>query len=219
MSATDVATAELMSLRPIPGIGPNRLYRAGALSSFGPRAVEQFQGLDVGTLIDLREPKEIQPESIPVLPGLRYRPISLYSGQLPVDRTLGEVQRILLDGRGARLVAVLRAIANATGGSIVVQCQNGGERSGLVIALLSAALGTDRAQILADFAPESFQASDTLWQRDRAALSGTLDWLGEGYGSIPGYLLSKGFTGAELRRLQSLAKHSAPRELRSLVAS
>ncbi|PRA00395.1 hypothetical protein CQ017_05045 [Arthrobacter sp. MYb224] len=219
MSATHVKTAELMSLRPVPGIGPNRLYRATALSSFGPRAMEQFQGLDVGTLIDLRESQEIQPESIPVLAGLRYRAISLYSGQLPVDRTLGEVQRILLDGRGARLVAALRAIANATGGSTVVQCRTGEERTGLVIALLSAALGMDRAQIVADFAPESFRTADTQWQRDRATLSDTLDWLTDSYGSISGYLLSKGFTGAELRRLQSLAKHAAPRELRSLVAS
>ncbi|WP_404287262.1 tyrosine-protein phosphatase [Glutamicibacter arilaitensis] len=219
MSATHAKTAELMSLRPVPGIGPNRIYRAGALSNFGPRAIEQFQGLDVGTLIDLREPQEIQPQSIPVLAGLRYRAISLYSGLLPVDRTLGEVQRILLDGRGARLVAALRAIANATGGSIVVQCRNGGERTGLVLALLAEALGLDRAQILADFAPESFQSSDTQWQRDRATMDSTLDWLTESYGSVAGYLLSKGFTGAELLRLQSLANHSAPRELRSLVAS
>lgn len=219
MSPTRVTTLQPLSLRPIPGIGPKNIYRGVAPQAVGPAHAEQLSQLAVDTLIDLREPTEIRLDALLEIPGLRYRGIALYCGLDPADRTLGQNQRLLLDGRGARLVAAIRAIGQPTQGNTVVVCRTGGRRTGLVIALILAAIGVPRELIIADFAAAFASQEQGTSDQAAQAMNDTLDWLVDGYGSVAGYLLSKGLTGAELQLLRELRGEQSPRILQPLVAS
>jgi rhodanese-related sulfurtransferase len=219
MSPLQVAAAELTSLRPVPGFGTKTIYRGVAPQATDAAYAGQLRLRGITTLIDLREPSEIPREPLGAIDGLRYRGIPLYCGQNPSDRTLSENQRILLDGRGARLVAALRVIAQPADGNTAVVCQSGGKRTGLVIALLLEAMGVARELIIADYASAVREPAYGPPGHIAAALNGTLDWLVESYGSVTGYLLSKGLTGAELHRLLELGTDARASTVRPLVAS
>jgi rhodanese-related sulfurtransferase len=219
MSPLQVAAAELTSLRPVPGFGTKTIYRGVAPQATDAAYAGQLRLRGITTLIDLREPSEIPREPLGAIDGLRYRGIPLYCGQNPSGRTLSENQRILLDGRGARLVAALRVIAQPADGNTAVVCQSGGKRTGLVIALLLEAMGVARELIIADYASAVREPAYGPPGHIAAALNGTLDWLVESYGSVTGYLLSKGLTGAELHRLLELGTDARASTVRPLVAS
>ena len=219
MSPLQVATAELTSLRPVPGFGTKTIYRGVAPQATDAAYAGQLSEHGITTLIDLREPNEISREPLVDIPGLRYRGIPLYCGQNPNDRTLSQNQRILLDGRGARLVAALRVIAQPAEGNTAVICRSGGKRTGLVIALLLEAMGVARELIIADYASAVREPGYGLPGEVAAIMNDTLDWLVESYGSVTGYLLSKGLTGAELHRLLELGTDAPASTVWPLAAS
>jgi|GEM_PF-4276601 len=219
MSPVQVAAAELMSLRPVPGFGTKTIYRGVAPQTTDAAYAGQLRLRGITTLIDLREPREIPHEPLGDIAGLRYRGIPLYCGQNPNDRTLSQNQRLLLDGRGARLVAALRVIAQPAEGNTAVVCQSGGKRTGLVIALLLEAMGVARELIIADFASAVREPGYGLPGHIAATMNDTLNWLVESYGSVTGYLLSKGLTGAELHRLLELGAEARASTVWPLAAS
>lgn len=219
MSHTTLGTTELLNLRPIPGIGPKNIYRGRAPEILRAIHADQLQQLNVRTLIDLREPAEVQRETLLADFSVRYRPIPLYCGQDPAERTLSENQRLLLDGRGARLVAALRAVGQEPTGATVLLCGTGEKRTGLVVALLLAVLVVDRELIIQDYARTVFEREPDAANAAARTLSHTLDWLLESYGSVAGYLLSKGLSAAELHKLQQLRAQTRRELNRPLVAS
>lgn len=219
MSPLQVATAELTSLRPVPGFGAKTVYRGVAPQTTDAAYARQLSLRGITTLIDLREPREISREPLGDIPGLRHRRIPLYCGQNPGDRTLSQNQRLLLDGRGARLVAALRVIGQPTAGNLAVVCQTGARRTGLVVALLLEAMGVARELIIADYASAVREPGYGLPGQVAATMDDTLEWLVESYGSVTGYLLSKGLTGAELHRLLELRTDARANAVWPLAAS
>ncbi|MHA6968849.1 tyrosine-protein phosphatase [Glutamicibacter bergerei] len=219
MSPLQVATAELTSLRPVPGFGAKTIYRGVVPRTTDAAYAGQLRLRGITTLIDLRELNEISREPLGDIPGVRYRGIPLYCGQNPSDRTLSENQRLLLDGRGARLIAALRVIGQPTDGNTAVVCQSGGKRTGLVIALLLEAMGVTRELIIADFASAVREPGYGLPGHIAATMNDTLNWLVESYGSVTGYLLSKGLTGVELHRLLELGADARASTVWPLAAS
>ncbi len=114
---------------------------------------------------------------------------------------------------------VIRAIAEAPDGAVLIHCAGGKDRTGLVVALLLSLAGVPRDEIAADYAISErnlaertaewlAQASDDE-ERDRIvriaacppeAMRGVLDELDRRYGGVREYLLAGGATNEELDR-------------------
>lgn len=75
------------------------------------------------------------------------------TAQIPQDITVGALHRHIVDERGPRLVEAIRLIADVPdGGSVVVHCTAGKDRTGLVVALVLAAAGVARGDVVSDYA-------------------------------------------------------------------
>ncbi len=119
----------------------------------------------------------------------------------------------------ANFVAVVRAVADAPAGGVLVHCQGGKDRTGLVVALLLSLAGVPSNEIAADYAvsernlaeaqAEWEAAADSDDERARRrqigasppeAMRGVLEELDRRWGGARGYLLAAGATEDELER-------------------
>ena len=145
--------------RPLPLLGPhvspnNGLYRAAALSH-ATRA-ELAQCPDELTWLDLRTRGELEQESREHLPTTwqhvhaPFMELDVQAGQEAqaldglIDRsaTFGDHYCRMLDVAVANIAQVLRTIGE-TSGPIVIGCQGGRDRTGLISAILLLAAGAD----------------------------------------------------------------------------
>lgn len=209
-----------------------RLYRADGLHRLTRSDVELVRGLGLRTVIDLRTQVELDQygwfpyEAIPVT----YTHLSI------MDTTWNTVERPteteheflvwayadMLDQGAERFARALAELAVPGALPAVFHCAAGKDRTGMLAALLLAALEVPRAIVLADYAltaggiermrswalrefPEmSERMAETPSQFMAAlpdALGEVLDALAERYGSVAEYLQSIGVGNALLDRL------------------
>jgi len=184
----------------------------------------------VRTVIDLRGPKEVAAEPSSFvntdsatltylhLPLEKYYPH--VSALISQATTRAEVYCITLDHYPDAVAAVLRAIANARPGGVVIHCHSGKDRTGIVTALLLSLAGVERTTIAADYAESQVRlwslyekhvqevgGEDKLgfWHRPTATaemMYATLTHLDTRYGGVRNYLLAAGLSVAELEQLQ-----------------
>jgi protein-tyrosine phosphatase len=201
----------------------------GRLTEQGRRSLIEY---GVRTVIDLRSPGQVseEPSAYTVesarAAGLTYLnlPLEEYyphvSALISKAQSRAEVYCITLDHYPANMAAVLRAIANAEPGGVVVHCHAGKDRTGVVTGLLLALAGVPDEQIAADYA-ESQVRLWPLYERLIAAAGGEeqvdfwlkptataemmqtmLDHVRNQYGGIGGYLRWAGLGEDELERLR-----------------
>ena len=127
-----------------------------------------------------------------------------------------------LDGRGASVVDGVRRIAGLGSGTTVVHCAAGKDRTGVLVALVCAAVGVPRAEIAEDYALSAtrIDALFTKWTRasgdpmppaeelDRhrpraEVMAEFLRLLDERHGGPVEWLLAHGLTDDELARLRA----------------
>jgi protein-tyrosine phosphatase len=131
------------------------LYRGPALGTLTGRGSADLCALGLRTVIDLRDPHEREHLPDPVLgAGVTTVTIPIYDGRIDLGTMddLGQLFTELLRVAGREIVHVLDAIAAAEALPAVVHCSAGKDRTGLVVALLLAALGVPDEVIAADFA-------------------------------------------------------------------
>jgi protein tyrosine/serine phosphatase len=136
---------------------------------------------------------------------------------------LAEDYKSLLDRFAAQVGAIVRAIADAPEGGVLVHCAAGKDRTGLTAALLLDLVGVSRDLIAADYALSSGNLRERLraWvasvpeereEREAMILRGTtlpevmlevLAHLDERYGGTEGYLLAAGCRPEHLTRLRA----------------
>jgi len=200
----------------------------------------------VGLVVDLRtQPEADEPRVIRRLPagpvldaagahpfapgggheaGVLYRRMALWDADeafLAGIRAAGsqmEIYRLILDGGAARFAAVARLVAAAPGAA-VVHCQIGKDRTGLVAAVLLAAVGVADEAIAADYALSApclapylaFRRSLGVAPASEPANGMTsppetmlalLDELRRTHGGAAGYLRAGGLADDELETLQ-----------------
>jgi protein-tyrosine phosphatase len=128
-----------------------------------------------------------------------------------------EVYLLFLEHFKANVATVIRAVATAPEGGVVVHCMGGKDRTGLVTALLLELGGVDDEQIAADYAlsEERLRPRHELWfaeaetdaERERllriaqtpaSSIAGVLAELKRRYGSVEGYLRSAGLSDEDL---------------------
>jgi protein-tyrosine phosphatase len=188
--------------------------------------------LDYGlrTVIDLRYSAELEAAVHPFGPlgahtdviGYRHLPLR-HPDDADLDaayracQSLAEIYQVYLDWGGARFAAIMRAIADAPEGAVIVHCHVGKDRTGIVIALLLALAGVPTETVVADYALsagylqplfEELQAADpkvdaTLWHSKPQTMQAWLERLETVHGGAERYLLTAGLTQQEIGRLRS----------------
>lgn len=202
---------------------PSRLTETGrqALLDYGVR-----------TIIDLRGPKEaVEEPSIFTEPSgkedePRYLNLPLERYEAHVSALIskaanrGEVYCIVLDHYPENIATVLRTIADAPPGGVMIHCHAGKDRTGTISALLLRLAGVVDAAIVADYA-ESQQRLWPIWEKLIAAAGGeekadfwlkptatpammqiVLDHLDTKYGGVLPYLAFAGLEAEAIERLR-----------------
>jgi hypothetical protein len=200
---------------------PSRLTAGGraAVVAYGVRLI-----------VDLRTPDEItefpNPFAAPGPHGVVYRHLPFNPPDRapapPLDR-LADEYTSMLDRSRTRVAAILRDIADAPPGCVLIHCVAGKDRTGLVAALLLELAGVPRDLVAEDYAltTEFLRARDEEWlargpgsRREREeqyaryharadVMREALAYLDATYGGPEAYLLGGGLTPDEITRLRA----------------
>lgn len=176
----------------------------GRLNTEGRAALEAY---GVRTIIDLRVPVEVRDEPSPFTEHAaittHYLPLD------PNDRTISKaviahkeaglsapaaMNAAYLSTNQDQIAVILRAVADAPDGGIVIHCHAGRDRTGLIVALLLGVAGVPAATIGADYALSFSAVSETM--------DATLDYLDHAYGGIVPYVRAIGLTDDEIARIR-----------------
>jgi protein tyrosine/serine phosphatase len=209
------------------------IVRADSVRKLSDEGWRRLVDHGIETVIDLRFEEELEadpPSDAPV--NVVHIPLLG-----PVDETFGTELDALSRAAGtgapgtqavyleflerfpANFAAVLRAIADAPAGGVLVHCQGGKDRTGLVVALLLSLAGVPREEIAADYAVSernlaeaqadweaSAESEDERLRRRQIGMSppeamlGVLEELDGRWGGARAYLLAAGATEEELDR-------------------
>jgi protein-tyrosine phosphatase len=202
------------------------------LTEVGQRALVDY---GVRTVIDLQRPEELSgphpfaqpaaddglPRYLNLLPGA-YRDAE---GDVRLRAAHGhvDVYRTSLDVHQRGFGEICRAIANAPPGGVLVHCQAGKDRTGIVVAILLALVGVPDELIAADYAlsypnlvsryetmldgdgvvdPAVREAFHRARRSDPETILATLEHLRERYGGAAAYLRGAGLTDQEIEALR-----------------
>ena len=216
------------------------LVRADNLHRLTPGGRASLLGYGVATVVDVRAPFELRIDPSPFERGLGIPGAPTYLNIPLLDReerdrevaaavdaakTVEAMYELLLERCREQFGAVIRAIASASAGGVLVHCHAGKDRTGLVAALVLAVAGVERRSIARDYAlsdgclrplyeaqlrkiRDAEQRAAVKRQiysplnaaRPRTMLT-TLAYLEERYGGAFGYLRAAGVEQRELDRL------------------
>ncbi len=211
------------------------LIRSDNLYHLNPQGRAALLAYGVRTIIDLRSPEEIAERPHPFADGragdsgVLYRNIrfSRDSDDPKVEARFAEAQSLrenyclALDYGKQRMADIVSAIADAPEGAIVVHCQAGRDRTGIVSALMLGLAGIPHETIVDDYAlsdtligplNDEYAASlETEAEREhfrqelrmvRHTMQGLLEHLDREYGGSEGYLRAAGLPDDKIERLK-----------------
>jgi protein-tyrosine phosphatase len=198
---------------------PGAIVRADSLArltSDGWKALEEY---GVSTVIDLRMNSErsADPPRSMDLTVLHIPSFDEQFGYPPLPASTVERYLNLLEMSRDRFASVITAIAQASEGVVVVHCESGKDRTGLVAALLLRLVGVDRDVISTDYGlstanlapilnPWVEEAADEDERVERLRIStskpenmlGVLAELEHRYGGVEAYLRAGGASQQDL---------------------
>ncbi|GAA3821140.1 tyrosine-protein phosphatase [Cellulomonas soli] len=207
-----------------------RLLRADLPAGAGRREAEGILALGVRRVVDLRDAAERAEVPSPFrAAGLDVVDVPLFGGSaeslVAAGVSLPGLYAHLLGERGESLAEAVRVVASGSS-PVLVHCTAGKDRTGLTVALALAAVGVDRATVVADYAvTQDLLAGAWLERRvaeleahhgaglgDRVELLGgspprvleeALVEVERRWGSVHGYLVAHGLDPAELAALRA----------------
>lgn len=148
-------TANFRAIAPADVVRPGHLWRADGLSDLGEPGRAAIQELDLRTVVDLRDDVERvrEPDDLRGL-DLDIVACPVLDGRItarPAEE-LAELYVRILDGCGRGIATAVEVLAQPHALPAVVHCSAGKDRTGLVVALLLAALGVDDELVVRDYA-------------------------------------------------------------------
>ena len=200
---------------------PGRVYRAPRLDGLDDRGWAELVDAGVRTIVDLRNPHEIEPLTLPAGITRHHRPVEVWEDRDFMARWGGvldspEYYRANLATWPELVVDALRAVAHAPAGGVVIHCSAGRDRTGLVTALLLSLVGVPRETVVADYAAsvvamndyalagfgdETGRSDDELHER-LAEVTGHLRAVLTDL-DVAGYLVEHGMSAAEITALRA----------------
>ena len=207
----------------------NTLLRSDSLHALSPAGRRVLLDRGIQTIIDLRRPAEVQrdPNVFAGLDEARYHNIPVFddSTAARVDhqaQDLDELYRNYVDDCQGAFRDVLKVIAHAESGPVLVHCMVGKDRTGVSVALALGAAGVPDETIIADYAPSaanlrpllnewrqelvergaSTARFDEVTQSPPAAMANLLQHLRQRYDGVNGYLRTIGVTAAEIAAIR-----------------
>jgi protein-tyrosine phosphatase len=209
------------------------IVRADSVRKLTDTGWRDLVGHGVSTIVDLRMHEELEadpPAELPV--GVVHG--NLFGGAPPdynelldelSDAAPSEAEATkavyldFLERFAPNVAAAFRAIADAPEGAVLVHCQGGKDRTGLVVAMLLSLAGVPRDEVVADYAisernlaertAEWIAEAESDEDRERRrqiglcppdAMRGVLEELDRRHGGVREYLLTAGATNDELDR-------------------
>ena len=206
------------------------LLRADSLSRLTPAGCDALVSHGVRTIVDLRGAAEADEDIHPFGPkgshvgsaGYLHWPVR-DPEDLELEALFNATTGLLatyqlnVDRCAPRLAAVVRAFADAPEGGVLIHCQVGKDRTGIVIALLLALAGVPNETIVADYAPSGANirplydqwhaagrsVSYDAWQSHPGTMQALLEHLERTHGGVQAYLLAGGLTPEEITRVRA----------------
>ena len=222
---------DLINARDLGGLrGPGGQVRPGALIrseslvrlTDDGRAAMLAHG--VTTVVDLRMASELaeRPNPLRSHPGFRNLPLieRVPENPMPEFDSAEASYLDMLATFGARVSAIVRGVADAAPGGVLVHCAAGKDRTGVVIALLLSVAGVDRSDIAEDYGMsrawddrmvEEWLVAQPAADRERLrqmyltrteTILAMLARLDERYGGVHGYLAAIGVEDGVLERVR-----------------
>jgi protein-tyrosine phosphatase len=205
------------------------LFRSDGLHRLEPAAAGVLSSLGLRTVVDLRTTMETELAPSPLHDfgqrGTRALHISLIGEDITaVPDDLGAIYAYIIDARGAAVGAAIRSLAAPGALPGLVHCAAGKDRTGIVVALLLAAIGVPDHYVAADYAltglyldPDHtptigrLRSGTGMGDRLTAALLASppelilrvLDLARARGGSVAGYLADHGVAGTDLDQLRA----------------
>ncbi len=220
------------------------LVRADNLNRLTPQGCAALRDYGVRTIIDLRLAFELAMAPCPFAPGtdqdgaVTYLNLPMRAGAndaavaaVDAAESLQAEYCLMLDHYRPGIATIMRAVARAPDGGVLVYCHAGKDRTGLVVAVLLALAGVPPTTIAADYAlsdaylqplyAEWFRSAQDAAQRDRLAQQATslpetmlamLSYIDAQHGGVVAYLRASGVSKPELDRIrQRLRKEHGDR--------
>lgn len=211
------------------------LVRADSVRRLTDKGWKALVDYGIKTIIDLRTDAELQADP-PGESPLEVEHISMFDedplvflkveaaadAASDVAAATRDVYLIFLESFKRNVAAVIRAVARAPEGGVVVHCMGGKDRTGLITAFLLHLAGVSTEEIAADYALSEerlkprhaawFAAAETEAERERLrriaqtppkAIVGVFEELERRYGGIEGYLRSAGLSDEDLAPARS----------------
>jgi len=206
-----------------------RLFRSDAINYATPDDISRLQGeLGIFTVVDLRNPEEIQQAGLNTMAGssVRYHHVP-YEGarqivppgpdEDPVVRLTNLYQWIIRNA-GAQIAESLNILSEGGNLPAVFHCTAGKDRAGILAAMVLGILGVDRDQIMQDYVLTN-EIIDKLGPRLRArpgnehrtldsfrappeAMETVLDELENEHGGPVNYLQAQGVADGTIDKLR-----------------
>ena len=216
------------------------LYRSDCLDRLDADGQQWLIKAGLRSIIDLRDNGEVAraPNVFASSAHVKYRRVPIWDEPMPAGQEAAEQEPDLengyrreLDQRGARLSEVVEEIIALDGTPVLIHCAAGKDRTGVVIALLLAAVGVPRATIAEDYAlsavclgPEYLVASQR-WVEERGLdwerwahlfvtpperMLRTLEYVDTEFGGIERYFIQHGLAAGQLDELRELLTEPLP---------
>ncbi len=219
----------VFNLRKLPGGQSCRIYRSATPGDLARTAPELLGCAHVNAVLDLREAQEIHARPSVVPEHHTYINVPLYRQLPPPHLDLRELYHFITTRCQSQLAAALKVVAHYAAEGLLLHCNAGKDRTGIVTAIALAIAGVDRDEIVADYAlsgemlPDSYRAqiaselSCTMElgseEFTRALASNTespagvmvelLDRMEHRHGSIQAYAAAIGVTADELKLISA----------------
>ena len=205
------------------------LYRSANLARLTTEGRAALGALGVRRIVDLRSDDEVawEPSLVEGL-ELDVVRVPLFLGSVASffdrDVTLAELYRSLIDDAGDRVVAAARGVLAAQ--PALVHCTVGKDRTGVVVALMLAAVGVEVESVVADYAatesslppernarilaalrrahPDARNLEELATRAPAEVMRALLAEVNERHGSAADYLRAHGLAEAELAALRRI---------------